>query len=424
MLMRGWTSGKAKGVAVAGDSGSMAVASGPVPVIRTDHPALAILLGALVAIAPLAMDIYLPSMPAMTRALCATSEEVQLTLSIYMLGWGAAQLFAGPLSDRFGRRATLSTGLVLFTLASIACAFSQDIETLVAARFVQAVAMATVAVVPRAIVRDLHSGDRAAHMLSTMMLVLAVAPVLAPIIGAELQVRFGWQASFVLVALYGAIAWAAVRLALPETLASRDRAALAPARMAANWRRALASRRFNGFLLTNAFVTAGLFAFLAGSAFVFVDALGGGERSYSLYFAIVMIANFVGAWLARRIVGRLGLERVIAHGTALALAAGAAMAALAWIGVRSPWAIVVPMFAYMVAFNWTLPQGTAGAMTPFPDIAGSVSSLLSFAQFVIAAGAAFVVGATFDGTPRPMASAIAASALFAFVAYRTLVAGR
>jgi DHA1 family bicyclomycin/chloramphenicol resistance-like MFS transporter len=391
-------------------------------VLRSDHPGVTLLLGALVAIAPLAMDIYLPSMPAMTRALAATPDEVQLTLSIYMFGWGAAQLVAGPLSDRFGRRPALSAGLVLFTLASIVCALSRDIGTLIAARFAQAVAMATVAVVPRAVVRDLHAGDRAAHMLSTMMMVLAVAPVLAPILGAELHVRFGWQANFAFVALYGAVAWTAVQFALPETLARRDPHALAPGRMVANWRRALASRRFAGFLLTNAFVSSGLFAFLAGSAFVFVEALGGGERGYGLYFGTVMTGNFLGAWLARRMVRRVGLERVILRGTALGLAAGGAMAALAWLGVRDPWAIVAPMFVYMVAFNWTLPQATAGAMTPFPDIAGSVSSLMSFAQFTVAAAAALAVGIAFDGTPRPMAGAIALSALAAFVSYRGLVA--
>ncbi len=149
----------------------------PLYMLRPDHPAMTLLLGALVAIAPLAMDIYLPSMPAMTRSLAATPEQVQLTISVYMLGWGAAQLFAGPLSDRFGRKPALIGGLVVFMLASIACALSTQIGALVASRFVQAVAMATVVVVPRAIVRDLYEGDRAAHTLSTMMLVLSVAPV-------------------------------------------------------------------------------------------------------------------------------------------------------------------------------------------------------------------------------------------------------
>ena len=258
-------------------------------------------------------------------------------------------------------------------------------------------------------------------MLSTMMLVLSVAPVLAPMLGAELHVRFGWQANFVFVAGYGAIALAAVLLALPETLARPDPAALKLRGMADNWRRALHSRRFVGFLLINAFATCGLFAFLAGSAFVFVESLDSGERGYAFYFGVVMLGNFIGAWLARRIVIRIGLERVIARGSALLVVAGVAMAALAWAGVRHPLAVALPMLVFMVAYMWTVPQSTAGALTPFPQIAGSVSSLMSFAQFVIAAGFAYVVGVAYDGTPRAMATAIALSGLLAFAAYHALV---
>jgi DHA1 family bicyclomycin/chloramphenicol resistance-like MFS transporter len=390
-------------------------------VLKPDRPTLTLLLGALVAIAPLAMDIYLPSMPAMARALSASPEEVQLTLSIYMFGWGVAQLVAGPVSDRFGRRPALIAGLVLFALASIVCALSRTIGTLIAARFVQAVSMATVAVVPRAVVRDLHAGERAAQMLSTMMLVLAIAPVLAPILGAELHVLLGWQASFAFVALYGLGCLAAVAFALPETLPARDPDALDPRAMLANWRRALASRRFTGFALIIAFTSCGLFAFLAGSAFVFVEGMGSGERGYGLWFGSVMLANFVGAALARRLVTQLGLDTLISRGTAVQLAAGAAMAALAWLDVRHPLAVAVPMFVFMVAFMWTVPQATAAALTPFPDIAGSAASLLAFAQFGIAASAAFVVGRTFDGTSRPMASTIFAGALLAFAAHRLFV---
>ena len=382
---------------------------------------MTLLLGALVAIAPLAMDIYLPSMPAMTRSLAATPDEVQLTISVYMLGWGAAQLFAGPMSDRFGRKPALIGGLVVFTLASIVCALSTQIGTLVASRFVQAAAMATVVVVPRAIVRDLYEGDRAAHTLSTMMLVLSVAPVAAPVLGAELHIRFGWQASFVFVAVYGAIAWAAVVFALPETLARSDPAALRLRRMIGNWTLALRSRRVVGFLLINAFATCGLFAFLAGSAFVFVEGLETGEREYAFYFGIVMLGNFIGAWLARRIVIRIGLERVIARGTVLLVVAGASMAALAWMGVRHPLAVTLPMLVFMLAYMWTVPQATAGALTPFPEMAGSIASLMSFSQFVTAAGFAYVVGVAYDGTPRPMATAIAVASLATLASYRGLV---
>jgi DHA1 family bicyclomycin/chloramphenicol resistance-like MFS transporter len=389
--------------------------------LRPDSGAMTLLLGALVAIAPLTMDIYLPSLPSMTQALGATVGEVQLTVSVYMFGWGVAQLFAGPVSDRFGRRPAFLWALAAYVAASAVCALAQDAGTLVAARFVQALSMATVAVVPRAVVRDLHAGERAAQMLSTMMLVLGVAPVLAPILGAELHVRFGWRATFVFVALYGVAAWLAVRFGLPETLRRRDPTALDPGTMVGNWRRVLSSRRYVGFMLTIAGAWSGLFAFLAGSAFVFVDAMGESERAFSLYLALVSLGVFAGTAVSRRALPRIGLERLIGASTAVLFAAGATMAALAWIGTREPLAVALPMFVFMAAYMGSVPQSTAGALTPYPEIAGSAASLMSFVQFSIAATVAFVVGLAFDGTARPMASAIGLAGALAFVAFRTLV---
>jgi DHA1 family bicyclomycin/chloramphenicol resistance-like MFS transporter len=389
--------------------------------LRPDSRATTLVLGALIAIAPLSMDIYLPSMPSMTRALGATVDEVQLTISVYMFGWGVAQLFAGPVSDRFGRRPALLWALVVYTLASLACALAQDVVTLIAARFVQALSMATVAVVPRAVVRDLHAGEKAAHMLSTMMLVLGIAPVLAPVLGAELHLRFGWRANFAFVALYGIAAWVAVRFGLPETLRQPDPGALDPRLMLANWRRVLSSRRYVGYMLTIAGAWSGLFAFLAGSAFVFVETLGRGERAFSLYLGFVSLGVFAGTALARRALPRVGLERLIEASTRIMVLAGATMALLAWLDVRHPLALAVPMFVYMAAYMGTVPQSTAGALTPYPEIAGSAASLMSFVQFSIAATAAFVVGVAWDGTPRPMASAIGAAGAFAFLAFRLLV---
>jgi DHA1 family bicyclomycin/chloramphenicol resistance-like MFS transporter len=382
---------------------------------------MTLLLGALAAIAPLSMDIYLPSMPAMTHALGATADEVQLTVAVYMFGWGVAQLFAGPISDRFGRRPAFLWALVAYALASAACAVAQDVGTLIAARFVQALSMATVAVVPRAVVRDLHAGERAAHMLSTMMLVLSIAPVVAPILGAELHLRFGWRASFAFVTLYGLLLWIAVRFGLPETLREPDPTALDPRIMLGNWRRVLGSRRYVGFVLTIAGAWSGLFAFLAGSAFVFVDAMGESERAFSLYLGLVSLGVFAGTAIARRALPRIGLERLIGASTSVMFVAGATMAALAWLGVRAPLAVAVPMFVFMAAYMGTVPQATAGALTPYPDIAGSAASLMSFVQFVIAASVALFVGLAFDGTARPMASAIAAAGALSIGAFRLLV---
>src|SRR5437762_2117530 len=247
------------------------------------------MLGALIAIAPLAMDIYLASMPSMTRALHASPEHVQLTLSVYMYGWGAAQLLAGPLSDRFGRRPALLCGLAVFGAASAACALSTNVTMLIAARGVQALSMGAVAVVPRAIVRDLYVGDRAAHILSLMGVVLGVAPIIAPILGSHLHVWFGWQANFVFVAAYGVLLLAWVGCGLPETLRNPDRRATVPAVMVANFGRLLRSRRYIGYMLVAAFTMSGLFAFLAGSAFVFVVVMGQSEQGFGFLFGTVML---------------------------------------------------------------------------------------------------------------------------------------
>ena len=392
--------------------------------LRRDQPAMTVLLGALIAVAPLAMDIYLASMPSMTRSLSATPEQVQLTLSLYMYGWGVTQIFVGPLTDRFGRRPALIAGLALFVAASLACAVARNIETLIAARVAQAIGMGTVAVVPRAIVRDLYSGEHAARMLSLMGIVLGIAPIVAPIIGSHLHVWFGWQANFVFVAAYGATALACVIAAFPETIRARDVRATTPEVILANYGSVLRSRTYIGYVLVAASGSSGLFAFLAGSAFVFVNVIGTGEEGFGFLFGAVMLGNIIGATVGSRVVVRLGIDRMLGYSTWLMLFSGLALAALAWGRVAHPLAIVVPMFLFMVALMTTMPQATAGALSAFPEIAGSAASLLLFCQFVLASTAALIVGMTFDGSERPMATTIAAATLLAFVSFRVLVRPR
>jgi DHA1 family bicyclomycin/chloramphenicol resistance-like MFS transporter len=375
------------------------------------------LLGGLVALAPLAMDIYLVSMPSMMGALDASAEQVQLTISVYMYGWGLAQLAVGPASDRWGRRPVLIAGLVLVVAASTACALARDAPALIAARFLQAVGVAAVFVVPRAVVRDLYSAERAGRMLSLLGMILSVSPILAPILGSYLHVWLGWQANFAFVAAYAAAALAFSAARLPETLKTPDARALEPRAMAANFAALLRSRRFVGYLLVASFASGGLFAFLAGSSFVFVSVLGAGEKGFAAMFALAMVGNLVGGFLASRTVLRLGIDGLLRISTGVMLAAGAALAALAWAGVEHAAAVVAPMFLFMAAFTGTMPQATAGALTPFPKIAGAASSLLAFCQFLIASTWALAVGFAYDGTPRPMTTAIALAGLLTFGAF-------
>ena len=373
--------------------------------LKSDSAAITLMLGALIAIAPLAMDIYLASMPSMAGALATSPERIQLTLSVYMYGWGAAQLLATGHSPQRGCR----------------CALADNVATLIAARAMQALSIATIAVVPRAVVRDLYAGDRAAHMLSLMGVVLGVAPIVAPILGSHLPVRFGWQANFMFVAAYGFALLGWVGYGLPETLRARDRRATVPAVMLANFKRLLHSRVYVRYMLVAAFTMSGLFAFLAGSAFVFVAVMGKSEQGFGYLFGTVMLGNITGATLASGLVRRWGIDRMIARATALSLVAGVAMGVLAWARVAHPLAIVVPMFAYMMALMATMPPAMAGGLTPFPEIAGSASALLSFVQFVVASSAALAVGLTFDGTPRAMATVIALAAILSFASFRLVV---
>jgi DHA1 family bicyclomycin/chloramphenicol resistance-like MFS transporter len=283
---------------------------------------------------------------------------------------------------------------------------------------VQAVSIASIGVVPRAAVRDLYTGDKAAHILSLMGVVLGIAPVVAPIIGSNLHVWLGWQSNFVAVAIYGAVLWLCVYVALPETLARRDVRATVPRVVVANYRQLLASRAYVGYLLVAAFGYSGLFAFLAGSAFVFVDVMGAGERSFGIMFGSVMLGNIIGAMIGSRVVQMIGIPRLVRLATRLMLVAGLALGVFALLGVRHPLAVIVPMFAFMVTFTMTMPPAIAGALTPFPQIAGSASSLLAFCQFVVASTAALAVGLTLDGTTRPMSLAIAVASVGTFLSVR------
>ncbi|HSQ82329.1 MAG TPA: multidrug effflux MFS transporter [Casimicrobiaceae bacterium] len=386
--------------------------------LKAGAGALTLLLGALIALAPLTMDIYLASMPSMVRALSTTPDRVQLTLSVYMYAWGCAQLAAGPLSDRLGRRPTLLWGLGVFVVASAVCALSQSVWTLIGGRLVQGLMMAPIAVIPRAIARDLYAGERAAHILSLMGMVLGIAPIVAPIIGSHLHVWFGWEANFVFVAAFGAVLFVWTFAALPETLRTPNPRATDPRVIATNYARLLRSRRYLVYLLVAAFGQSGLFAFLAGSSFVFVSAMGRGETGFSWLFGSVMLGNLMGATLSSRLVRRTGIDRLIGAGTTLMLAAGAALAGLAALRVNHPLAVVAPMFVFMVALMMTMPGAIAAALTPFPDIAGSASSLLFFVQLAVASTAALIVGLTFDGSARPMALTICVAALGTFLSFR------
>jgi DHA1 family bicyclomycin/chloramphenicol resistance-like MFS transporter len=371
-----------------------------------------------VAIGSLSIDMALPSLPAAAQALESQPGTMQLTVTLFLAGFALAQLVHGPLSDRIGRRRVLLGGLGVYALGGLACWAAPSTGLLVAARVFQALGAGSGPVVGRAIVRDLYEPARAARVLGYMGTAMALTPILAPIVGGVVHVTFGWRAVYLVLAACGAVFLGAAALLVPETSQRRD-----PGRLATNAAALLADRGFLGYVLVAALMFGGQFAFITGSSFVLIEVLGVSPDVYGLCFGLVALGIMTGSFLAARLVPRLGIDYLIVAATRLGAVAGCLMALLAWGGVRSVLAVIGPMYAFSVGVGIVLPTAIAGAIGPFPRVAGLASALLGFLQLTAAAAYGILVGRLYDGTPVPMAVAIAGAGLAAAVT-RHLVRAR
>lgn len=389
---------------------------------RPDSFIVAVLLTLAVSMGPISTDLYLPSLPSLTSALETDVASVQLTLSVFLVGFAFSQLVYGPLSDRFGRRPALTAGLILYIIASIGCALATSIEVLIAARFVQAVGACSGHVLGRAIVRDVYGREGAARMLAYIGAAMALAPAIGPILGGYLTVWFGWRANFILLTTYGAVALAGVWLLLAETNAYVGQATSA-GRMVRDYLGFLRHRAYVGYVLCVATTYCGLFAFISGSSFVFVRVLGLSPDQYGFCFAAAVVGYMAGAIMSGRSVRRFGIERILSLGVLVLAGAGLAMAGLVLAGIETVWSVLIPMMVYMAGVGLVLPNALAGALGPFPEKAGAASALSGFTQMGFAAFVGVGVGWAFDGTARPMAVAIALSGCAAVAAHRILLRG-
>jgi MFS transporter, DHA1 family, multidrug resistance protein len=388
--------------------------------LRPGTFALTLLLSLLTALGPLSMDMYLPSLPDIGRTLAAPTLQVQLTISSYLFGFAAGQIVYGPLSDRLGRRPVLLTALVLYALATIGCAAAQSIGGLIALRFFQAVGGAGAIVLARAVVRDIYSGVRAGRELSLMGAITGVAPIVAPVIGGALQIWFGWRATFVLLLLFaGLIGSIAARL-LPETLREPIKTPFSLVTMAMLYRSVMVHRGFlaNLAILTVSFV--GLFAWISGAPVVMQSAIYGlSPFVFGMTFAIGAGGYVLGTFIAARIVMRFGLDRMIGLGTAAMACGGMVMAAIVSLALPHVLWFVGGMTLYLAGLGFALPATMAGALTPFPDRAGTASSVMGFAQQTGAALTAAAVGAYLGHSAWPVASVVAAAGCLSFLVWLT-----
>ncbi len=381
--------------------------------LRPGSFALTLLLSLLTGLGPLSMDMYLPSLPAIGEALHGSIAQVQFTISSYLFGFAAGQIIYGPVSDRFGRRPVILAALVLYGIGSVFCAVTQSLETLTAVRFIQALGGAGAIVLARAVVRDLYSGVRAGRELSLMGSITAFAPIAAPAIGGVLQTVFGWRASFILLVIFALFAAAAAARLLPETLRQRTPGPFSFAGMRALYRSVLVHRGFlaNLGILTASFV--GLFAWVSGASVVMQGVYGLSPAAFGATYAVGALGYMVGTSIAARIVMRIGLDRTMGIGAVIQAAGGVAMAAAVALGLGSVVWLVGAMTLYLAGMGFVLPQTQASALTPFPDRAGTASSLMGFAQQSCAAIAAAAIGAFLGRSAWPVAGTLAAMGLLA-----------
>jgi MFS transporter, DHA1 family, multidrug resistance protein len=366
----------------------------------------------LVAIGPLSTDLYLPSLPAIGRALAADVAATQLTLSVYMAAFALVQIVYGPLSDRFGRRPVVLGGITIYVVASAACAFAQSIEALIAARALQAAGACAGVVLGRAIVRDVYGREGAARMLALVGSVMAFAPAAGPVLGGIVEVNFGWRWNFALLVALSTALLGVLALRLVETNKQLDPNAFELARMRRNYATLLADRRYLGYALCVAFGYGGLFAFISGSSFVLIGDLGLAPDTYSYFFLACVVGYFTGAQLAAHLTLRLGIDRMLALGAAIKLLGGFGMLATTLSGFVSAdlvgaGLLVAPMAVYMVGMGMGMPNGQGGALGPYPQMAGVASALMGFLQMACAALVGIAFGHLHDGTPLALAGLVA-----------------
>jgi DHA1 family bicyclomycin/chloramphenicol resistance-like MFS transporter len=386
-----------------------------ISMLRPGTFALTALLAGLSAVGPLTTDMYLPSLPDIAHQLTASTAQVQLTISAYLIGFAVGQIGYGPLSDRHGRKPVLIGAVALYCAASMACALSNSIEMLIVARAFQALGGSGGIVLARAIVRDLYSGARAGRELSLIGSVMALAPVLAPIAGGALQVGFGWRSVFFTLVAAGLAGACVVWLLLPETLAQRAPEPVSPASMLKSYRLVARNPAYLAYLGLASTSYAGLFAWISGASFVLQNLYGLNPFAFGIAFALGSVGYMTGATLAARLVLRLGLDATIGVGGIACSAGGLGMMTSVALGLTSAASLVLPMAVFLAGLGLVLPQSIAGAMTPFPERAGAASALLGFIQQSVAALCGAVVGWLLGSSAWPLALAVAAMGIATLV---------
>jgi DHA1 family bicyclomycin/chloramphenicol resistance-like MFS transporter len=397
----------------------------PAPTASIRQPSLGeiLLLGSLTAFGAVTIDLYLPTLPAIARDYGTSAAAVQLTLSTFFVGMALGQLFFGPLSDRIGRRPTILIGCAVYVAASLFCALAPTIEALVVGRFFQALGCCAAMVTCRAIVRDRYDHRDSARIFSLLMLVLAIAPLLAPTVGGWIAAAAGWHAVFYAFVAVGVAISAAVGLRLDESRSAATAQAARGQDVLSAYARLLGHKRLIGYLLVGAANGATLFSYIAASPDLVVNSWGFSESQFGLVFAAIAVGVVGSSQVNRLLLKHRSPDAILAWATLGAAAAGVAL----WLVALFDAPVLVVLAAVFVALSSNgliAANASAGALNVDPLRAGAISGLMGGINFGMGAAASALAAAMYDGTARPLAANVAVALLLAAAAYHLLAKPR
>jgi DHA1 family bicyclomycin/chloramphenicol resistance-like MFS transporter len=377
---------------------------------------LFVLLGGLTAFGPLSIDMYLPALPAIGRDLAASESVIQLTLTACLIGLAIGQVVAGPVSDALGRRRPLLIGVAGYVVASLLCALAPTAAILVALRLLQGLTGAAGIVIARAIVRDLYSGSAAARYFSRLILIFGIAPILAPVLGAQILRFTSWHGIFLALALVTALLWLGAALALPETLSLERRRSGGLSDTVKTFRRLAADTPFLGYAVSGGLAFGAMFAYIAGSPFVLQSIYHVSPQTFSLIFGLNALGFVITSQINGSLVSRIPPARLLTVGVTVAGVAGLALLAVILVGGLGLAPVLLPLFVLVSSIGFVVPNAVALALSRHPEAAGTGSALLGVIQSGIGAAGAPLVGIAGTTTALPMAAVIATSGVGAVLA--------
>jgi DHA1 family bicyclomycin/chloramphenicol resistance-like MFS transporter len=390
----------------------------------TSHWPLTLCLGLVAALAPLSIDMYLPTFSTIAREFDATAAQIQLTLSVYILGFTFGQLVYGPLSDRFGRRPVLLSGIVIYVAMSVLCATATSAEGLTIYRFFQAIGGGAGTVLSRAIIRDRYTGVQMAKVMSLMLTIILFAPMIAPVFGGYLLIWLGWRAVFWALTICGIAAICVVAFGIKESLPPERRAQPGFGPVLRGYITVLSNRDALGFVLSGGVTFGALFAFLSGAPFVFIEFYGVAPEHLGYIFTLNVLGVMAGGWLNSKLVVTKGVRDMMTIGIWLLLAGSIILFALVATNVWGVWGVILGIIFFTLPLNMINANAAAGTLEFFPYNAGTASAVVGAVRYGCGAVSGVCVGLLHDGTAMPMAWVILGCSAIAVFFLLTMVRRR